>query len=72
MRGAQHLEENNEELRKQVHALQEKLTRLQEADDAPLPPKRTRKTAASVADLRAEVHKLKAQVRQLEKVKLLC
>ena len=70
LRGAKHLEGDNEALRKRVHALEEKLTRLQEADDVPLRPKTTKRTAASVANLRAEVHKLKAQVQKLEKVGL--
>ena len=68
LRGARHLEGDNEDLRRRVHALEEKLTRLQEADDVPLRPKTTKRTAASVANLRSEVHKLKAQVQKLEKV----
>ena len=70
LRGARHLEGDNEALRKRVHALEDKLARLQEADDVPLRPKTTKRAAASVASLRAEVHKLKAQVQKLEKVGL--
>ena len=70
MREAKHLERENGTLRRKVAALEDKLGRLQDSDNAPLRPKRTLRTSASVAGLQGEVQKLKSQVRQLQKVRI--
>ncbi|EJF62303.1 hypothetical protein DICSQDRAFT_169335 [Dichomitus squalens LYAD-421 SS1] len=69
LRGARYLERDNEALRKKARALEEKLGRLQEADDALIRPKRTQRAAVTVTTLQREVHRLEAQVGKLEKSK---
>ncbi|KAI0355380.1 hypothetical protein OH77DRAFT_1403091 [Trametes cingulata] len=71
--GARELERENAGLRKKVAALEAKLDRLGEADDADdaplLQPSRQSKrlSAATSTELRREVERLKKQVRRLEK-----
>lgn len=69
MGGARHLERENEGLHKKVKALERKLERVQDADELPIKAKRSRRAAASVADLQKEVQGLRNQVRRLEKVR---
>ncbi|PIL37436.1 hypothetical protein GSI_01130 [Ganoderma sinense ZZ0214-1] len=66
---AKRIERENASLRKKVAALEDKLSKLEDSDNAPLRPKRTLRTSTSVAGLQGEVHKLKSQVQQLQKSK---
>ncbi|KAI9000711.1 hypothetical protein BD414DRAFT_542398 [Trametes punicea] len=65
--GAKQLQRENASLHKKVKALEAKLDRVINADDAPLQPQRGKRTAASVAELRSQIAQLRKQVRRLER-----
>ncbi|KAI0371544.1 hypothetical protein BV20DRAFT_1051563 [Pilatotrama ljubarskyi] len=66
--GVKELERENATLRKTVAALEARLDRVVEADDAPLQPRKAKRlSAATVLELRREVESLRKQVRRLEK-----
>ncbi len=63
------LERENEALRKKVNALESRLDRVVEQDDAPQQPRRrSKKAPATAAELRSQVTQLQKQVGRLEKV----
>ncbi|OJT07094.1 hypothetical protein TRAPUB_2028 [Trametes pubescens] len=68
--GVKELERENEALRKKVNALESRLDRVVEQDDAPQQPRRrSKKAPATAAELRSQVTQLQKQVGRLEKSK---
>ncbi|KAI9064851.1 hypothetical protein FKP32DRAFT_547650 [Trametes sanguinea] len=66
--GVRALERENSTLHQKVKALESKLDRLTEADDAPLAqPRGGGRSAATAAQLKSEVARLRKQVQRLEK-----
>ncbi|EIW61569.1 uncharacterized protein TRAVEDRAFT_44390 [Trametes versicolor FP-101664 SS1] len=66
--GAKELERENDALRKKVKALESRLDRVVEQDDAPQQPRRkSKKAPATAAELRSQVTQLNKQVKRLEK-----